>query len=438
MIPVFFGIIFIIYINRPSNEAPHPEAVTLSESQVLTPLKPPPTFQKDRHHFPLANEIHRLFKLGQFQEAIQLIFVEIEKDHPQKAWLKQQLPPLLTSLGWQKLKDGQCNEAIPLFHRSQEYGNEPLALKGLGTCHYLSKDFWTAVQFFDSFLEKNFSYDAMTLQIQSLESIGRFDDMVLLLEKALDQENLTPSQRQDLEKKLELNLVKRNESELQAHLEGQYVNINYRAVDHEDISLWTVDILDQAVENISQILNQSPPPKPIDVFLYPQDNFHKIHYGPKWAQGLFDGKVRIPIPHHLSKSNRTKLARILRHEISHALVNYHQNSQLPIWYQEGLAQILECPEICTDFNFPAKRGKLLSMEAFHKPFIQLSPQEAKIAYIQSKFIVYNLIRWKGKSSLHKLLVQNQQDPLEAIGEQFVDLYRIAQKNWQKGVLWSEP
>lgn len=59
---------------------------------------------------------------------------------------------------------------------------------------------------------------------------------------------------------------------------------------------------------------------------------------PNWSNGLYDGRIRVPIDDFESK--REQLAAVFRHEYTHAAL--HQlGPVVPTWLHEGLAQLLE-------------------------------------------------------------------------------------------------
>src|SRR5690606_32515263 len=88
------------------------------------------------------------------------------------------------------------------------------------------------------------------------------------------------------------------------------------------------------------------PVAPIEVVLYPADHFSgMVPGGPSWAEGIFDGRLRIPIREEMLLGNRSGLLQVLRHELVHALFSSMNDSRaMPSWFDEGIAQLLSCQE----------------------------------------------------------------------------------------------
>jgi hypothetical protein len=57
---------------------------------------------------------------------------------------------------------------------------------------------------------------------------------------------------------------------------------------------------------------------------------------PPWSQGLYDGKIRIPV--RFVKNVKALDRVVLKHELVHALIHLKTAGNCPIWLHEGLAQ----------------------------------------------------------------------------------------------------
>lgn len=77
----------------------------------------------------------------------------------------------------------------------------------------------------------------------------------------------------------------------------------------------------------------------ITVILYTRQTFQDITEAPSNVEGLFDGKVRLPMG---GLSNLTSSARaVARHEVAHAFIHSKTRGAAPRWLHEGIAQWLE-------------------------------------------------------------------------------------------------
>jgi hypothetical protein len=79
--------------------------------------------------------------------------------------------------------------------------------------------------------------------------------------------------------------------------------------------------------------------KPIEVELYPLEDFLQSMAGSVSIIGLYDGVVRVPFAdvHSLAP----ELVAVFSHELTHAMIADATGDQAPHWFQEGLAQHLE-------------------------------------------------------------------------------------------------
>jgi hypothetical protein len=69
------------------------------------------------------------------------------------------------------------------------------------------------------------------------------------------------------------------------------------------------------------------------------EDFRRVHDLPDWAGGLYDGKIRLPVP---GRNTRVESLRgAVMHEYTHHVVYLQSAGNCPVWFNEGLAQIFE-------------------------------------------------------------------------------------------------
>lgn len=96
--------------------------------------------------------------------------------------------------------------------------------------------------------------------------------------------------------------------------------------------------LEEDFESIEETLGYTPP-APITVILYTRRQFHDVTRAPNWADGLNDGRIRVPVQ-GLARVT-PELAHVLKHELTHSFINQMTQNRAPTWLQEGLAQWVE-------------------------------------------------------------------------------------------------
>ena len=96
--------------------------------------------------------------------------------------------------------------------------------------------------------------------------------------------------------------------------------------------------LDEDFQTIEDTLGYTPP-EPIAVILYTNRQFFDVTRAPSWADGINDGRIRVPVQ---GESRMTpQLEMVLKHELTHSFITQMTQGRAPTWLQEGLAQWME-------------------------------------------------------------------------------------------------
>jgi hypothetical protein len=164
---------------------------------------------------------------------------------------------------------------------------------------------------------------------------------------------------------------------------------------------------------------------------------------PTWAEGLFDGRIRIPVPPRALKQGYdgdAQMAIVLRHELVHALfATLTGGRSLPPWFDEGMAQRLSCPkEGCPPFTFPPTPGDFLAESHFLTPFTSFNTAMAGRAYQQGLYLILNMEELRGDSALREIVSRISQGSdissdglLRSVGLTTGELYKTASYRWSK-------
>ncbi|MDQ3234385.1 MAG: hypothetical protein M3Q07_21485, partial [Pseudobdellovibrionaceae bacterium] len=312
-----------------------------------------------------------------------------------KAWLNTQLPIIRLGWAWALIRQKNCDDAMPLLESTPDHTVQSLALKGLGYCLYQKKDFANASTYLENYLEKNKSDpEAYILLAEVKESLGETTEAWELAQRATALQNLTEEETTELKKRESSLNAKAEESAGQGELSSGFIRLRYQLVQHQQLVSPSLQVLQKTIETLNLQLGLPYPAEAIEVIFHQSENFGRIVHSPSWTAGLYDGRVRIPVP--AEQNFDEEFARVLRHEITHAVLSEHaQHRNLPAWFQEGLAQVAECQELCWQYQFAASQYPFLSAQSFDAGFLKLNRGDAQVAYKQSFYLMQVLFKVVG-------------------------------------------
>lgn len=350
------------------------------------------------------------FATGDFVAALNLADSYIQNDalsEPFHEWALAQLPTLLTSAGWSALRLGDCDAATTYLRRAEIMMRTLETAKGLAVCYYKQKNLGAAREQFSYYLEKQPQDAEMQfLYADALESEGRYEDAVKLLESIVTAAG-GQLDATTVKERLASMRARAKESGFQQTETSRNFRLAYRSGDHEDLVAMVLQTLEDALDEYIENYGFRAPPAPIEVALYPAENFKNIVVGgPEWAEGLFDGRLRIPVrAEQLDGRALGSLPTVLRHELVHALLAQMSDSRsLPPWFDEGVAQRLSCADQgCGVFSFPPTPGVFLAVSAFSTPYTSFDAVKAGRAYRQSLYLIYALERQHSDEPLRTLI-----------------------------------
>lgn len=364
-----------------------------------------------------------------------------------RKWLEDQYPKLLTSAAWTRIQSGECEKAIDLLHNTLEHEQNILAIKGLAICYLRKQNFFQAEEFFDIYLSrKKDDINMKILYTDLMESMGDFKSAIQILKPLEEDVNLPEDKKSIIANKLKSMIHKDKEYKHQVTATSPHFTLIYRAEEHDNLVADILEELEYSLDEFISTWKMIPPKNPIEVILYPEKNFRNlVPSSPKWARGIYDGRIRIPFYEEYHKAKNIQyLKRIIRHELAHAILTEMVNRKdLPTWLNEGIAQFLECQDGCKNFEFPQKRGRFLPQKLLSGSFIALNSLKARKAYKQSLYLLYTLERGKVTnrdrpiadliSTLPHSTKLTNESILSKIGLSFPILYKKAQSSWTNGI-----
>lgn len=148
--------------------------------------------------------------------------------------------------------------------------------------------------------------------------------------------------------------------------ESQHFVLSFDGDRDETLGRAVTDELENAWRDLTREIDAWPG-NPIPVVLSTRDEFASTTQSGPEVLGLFDGKIRLPLG-GLTRVT-PPVVKVLRHELTHALLHDKGRGRVPRWLHEGLAQLMEprSPGAYEQALRPAAQEGSLDIEPFSYP-----------------------------------------------------------------------
>lgn len=265
-----------------------------------------------------------------------------------------------TAIAW--LHAGQPAAAIGELHEALAMAGEQADLLILlGRAYYAAGDL---VQAEDAW--------------QKAAELGRAGDVTALLEKVRRE--------------------RQAEAAMHRNLAGRFT-LAYAPGVSDSLATAVLDTLQDAYNELGADFGYYPEAD-IPVLLYAREDFAAVTRSPQWAGGLYDGKIRVPLGG--VKRMSPALKALLYHEYAHVVVRFLARGRVPVWFNEGLAEMAGRRH----FKPPPPEvpvGQRLDRTALEQSFVGLPAELVPLAYEQSHARVQRLIDLCGWPPIGELL-----------------------------------
>ncbi len=180
--------------------------------------------------------------------------------------------------------------------------------------------------------------------------------------------------------------------------------LTYQTVFSREWARDLLDLFEEAYERGGEFLGVRPAQR-VQVIVYAARDLHKARSLPEWAGGVYDGKIRLPVPSLTATPDQ--LTPAISHEYCHHLVFVLTHGNCPTWLNEGLAQIMEGVDARRAERLLADEEgslRLRPLDELARPFSAAPDREtAERLYAQSLLMVQHLLREKGLPAMRELL-----------------------------------
>ena len=184
-------------------------------------------------------------------------------------------------------------------------------------------------------------------------------------------------------------------------LQAPHFSIKYDGVVDRELGRLVGQVLEDAYRDVGQLLGRYPDGETA-VVIYPGQTFQATTGAHGWVAGLYDGKIRVP-GSGLGRAPVAEVRRVLTHEYAHALLRAVGGPKVPIWLQEGFAQLAEGRnpgEVARHVNRASAPSVAQLSQAFTK---QQSAAKARVLYAGALGLTQHLFQQGGAPLLADLL-----------------------------------
>ncbi|MBI5445129.1 MAG: hypothetical protein HY900_28455 [Deltaproteobacteria bacterium] len=192
--------------------------------------------------------------------------------------------------------------------------------------------------------------------------------------------------------------------------------------------------LREAKRAVGQVFDYWPERR-IVVLVYTMETYRRVAAGaPEWSAGLYDGKIRIPVPD--SSADIRHVQAIIWHEYTHAVVHDLGGGRCPLWLNEGLAEFQSARFSGRDalgaVRQLAGEGRLVPWKSLDGRFRSASAGAAAQAYDEAHSVVAYLAETYGFWRMPKLLkaLASGADFAAAVGQHFQLSSDQLERNWR--------
>ena len=148
-----------------------------------------------------------------------------------------------------------------------------------------------------------------------------------------------------------------------------------------------LSVLEVAYDSLCRLFDFHPENK-MHLVLYESSQYQGVGPRPEWVGAVFDGKLRIPVD---VMGHREIYRPMFFHELTHAFVRAMTRYHVPLWVNEGIAQVIDASRT----GMAKPDGDAPGIEALTTPFVNENSTSVAVK-----------LYWYSQAMVERLLARN--------------------------------
>lgn len=388
---------------------------------VITLITPSTSTALDNHQ---VEEALELLEQKEYVQALDLLH-DLEASLPNPDQISNLLAFAYLSRGYQLLSTSDFSGARESFIEGRRYNGDDVRFwQGEAMTLFKQGSYAEAVSVLDQALGvASQNADLYHLLGQAYYADGRMAESLDALTRSTELGGDT-AVAELLEKvRREWKIEQEMGHEVRGHFQLSFVDGDQGAA----LATAILETLEDAYTELGSDLAYYPDVK-VPVLLYSRKDFSTLTNSPDWAGAVYDGKIRLPLGgmHHMTD----QLAAMLYHEYMHVVVHFLANRHVPVWLNEGLAELAGrriYSQSVIELYRASEENQLIGWDELAKPFTGFANNKARLAYEQSYSLVHFMVDQFGWHKMAELL--ERLGKRQAWQEAIADVYRDYGLDW---------
>jgi tetratricopeptide (TPR) repeat protein len=380
----------------------------------------------------LAGKAVALLEQKDYSGALEVLH-SLEKTLSNPAQISNMLAVAYLGQGYQMLAAGEFQSARDSFRAGRSYNDEDVRLwQGEAITLYRQGNYPEAVSLLDQALgidQKN--PEVYLLLGKAYYAGGRMAEAVDALQRSVEYGGGDEVAGLLDKVRREWQIEEQMQQEYRGHFQLSFVDGEHASGLASDI----LETLEDAYVEVGSDLAYYPDVR-VPVLLYSHRDYADVTHSPDWAGAVYDGKIRLPLAGMRGMTKR--FSAILYHEYMHVIVHFMAGRNVPVWLNEGLAELagrrIDSTPL-TDLAAASEAGRLLEWRDLEKPFAGLPDYQVPLAYEQSYSLVLFMVDSYGWHNMAELLEslgkqQGWQGAVTAVYQEYGLDWPAILKEWQ--------